>query len=40
MSRGRLKPANKKFSSVKNDYELTLSEETSVEVVGVVIISS
>ena len=40
VSRGRLKPANKKFSSVKNDYELTLGDETSIELVGVVITSS
>jgi replication factor A1 len=31
VSRGRLKPANKKFSSVKNDYELTLGDETTIE---------
>ena len=40
VSRGRLKPANKRFSSVKNDYELSLSEETSVELVGVAMTSS
>jgi replication factor A1 len=31
VSRGRLKPANKKFSSVKNDYQLTLGDETTIE---------
>jgi ssDNA-binding replication factor A large subunit len=32
ISRGHLKPANKKFSSVKNDYELNLNDDTEVEV--------
>ena len=40
VSRGRLKPANKKFSSVKNDYELSMNEDTTIELVGVVITSS
>ncbi|KAL5477258.1 hypothetical protein EMCRGX_G024027 [Ephydatia muelleri] len=31
ISKGKLKPANKKFSSIKNDYELTLGQETVVE---------
>lgn len=31
ISRGRLRPANKKFSSVKNDYELNMVEDTEVE---------
>lgn len=31
ISRGKLKPANKKFSSIKNDYELTLNQDTVVE---------
>ena len=39
ISRGRLKPANKKFSSVKNDYELNMTDDTEVELVGVVITS-
>ena len=34
ISKGKLKPANKKFSSIKNDYELTLGQETVVEEVG------
>ena len=39
VSRGRLKPANKKFSSVRNDYELNMNEDTEVELVGVAITS-
>jgi replication factor A1 len=31
ISRGCLKPANKKFSSVKNDYELNMNDDTEVE---------
>lgn len=31
---GRIKPANKKFSSLKNDYELTIDENTVVEEVA------
>jgi len=35
ISRGRLKPANKQYSGgVKNDYELTIGNETDVELVG------
>ena len=30
ISRARLKPANKQFTSVKNDYEMTFSSETDV----------
>lgn len=29
-SKGNLKTANKQFSSVKNDYEITFSNETSI----------
>lgn len=31
VSRGRLKPANRNFNHLKNDYELNLTEETEVE---------
>jgi len=34
VSRGRIKPANKQYTSVKNDYELFLEEETIIEEVG------
>ena len=31
ISRGRLKPANKQYSSLKNDYELSFTDDTEVE---------
>lgn len=31
ISKGNLKPANKKYSSINNDYELTFSHETTIE---------
>ena len=39
MSKGRLKLANKKFSSVNNNYELALNEDTVIDLVSVVITS-
>ena len=33
ISRGRLRPANKQFNTTKNDYELTLNEDSEVELV-------
>lgn len=36
MSRGRIKPANKQYSSVKNDYELFFQSDTIVEEVQTV----
>ena len=35
ISRGSLKPANKKFNSLNNDYELNLELSTSIEVCSV-----
>ena len=40
ISRGKLRPANKQYSSIKNDYELNMVDDTEVELVGVVITSS
>jgi replication factor A1 len=34
ISKGNLKPANKKYSSINNDYELTFSHETTIELVS------
>ncbi|XP_046840478.1 replication protein A 70 kDa DNA-binding subunit-like [Xenia sp. Carnegie-2017] len=31
ISKGSVKPANKKYSSIKNDYELTFNHDTSIE---------
>eukprot|EP00118_Oscarella_pearsei_P026443 m.309911 g.309911 ORF g.309911 m.309911 type:complete len:619 (+) comp48548_c0_seq1:47-1903(+) len=31
ISRGQLRPANKRYTSIKNDYELTFSNDTTVE---------
>ena len=33
ISRGRLRPANKQFNTTKNDYELTLNEDSGIELV-------
>lgn len=34
LSRGRLKPANRQFNNTNNDYELSLNEDTEVELVS------
>ena len=34
ISKARVKPANKQYSSLKNDYELFLQEDTIVEEVS------
>ena len=35
ISRGRLRPANKQFNTTKNDYELTLNEDSEIELVRI-----
>ena len=34
ISRGRLKPANKQYTTIKNDYELSFTDDTEVEEVS------
>ena len=34
ISKGRLKPANRQFNNTNNDYELSLNEDTEVELVS------
>ena len=37
ISRGRLRPANKQYTgSIRNDYELNLTDDTDVELVSLV----
>lgn len=31
ISKGQLKPANKQFSNIPNDYEMTLTNETTIQ---------
>ena len=34
VSKGRLKPANRQFNNLKNEYEVSLNEDTLVELVS------
>lgn len=34
IAKGQLKPANKEFSSVKNNYEITFDRNTTVQPIG------